>query len=125
MLLKTTTKEYKRNIEGYIFDCINSEDIELLSIQDKLSYLIKEFERVANYPHNLRKFPNKVHRMADYLQGLPFDFAFDYCDILKVASNLHNLGSIPKNKEDIIINGWFNHLSINIFKLCDKYNIQY
>lgn len=125
MLLNTNTKEYKRNIEAYIFDCINNEDKELLSIQDKLSYVISEFERVANYPANLHNIPNRIDRMADYLQGLPFDFAYDYNNILKDAAILHNLGSIPKNKEDAIINNWFIHISSNIFKLCDKYNIKY
>jgi hypothetical protein len=125
MLLRTNTNEYKRNMEAYIFDCINNEDEELLSIQSKLEYVISEFKRVANYPSNIHNIPNNINRMADYLQGLPFDFAFDYVDILKHSALLHNLGSIPKNKEDTIIKGWFNHIASNIFKLCDKYNIQY
>ena len=123
-LLKTNSNEYKRNIEGYIFDCINCEDKELDSIQLKLEYALSEFNRVANYPYNLKMFPNKIDRMADYLQGLPFDFAHDNYDILKVSANLHNLGSIPTNKEGIIINAWFKHIASNIFKLANKYNIQ-
>ena len=123
-LLKTNSKEYKRNIEAYIFDCINCEDKNLDSIQLKLEYALYEFNRVANYPYNLKMFPNKTDRMADYLQGLPFDFAYDNYDILKVSANLHNLGSIPTNKEDTIINNFFKHIASNIFKLANKYNIQ-
>ena len=67
-LLKTNSKEYKRNIEAYIFDCINCEDKDLDSIQSKLEYALSEFNRVANYPYNLKMFPNKIDRMADYLQ---------------------------------------------------------
>ena len=69
-------------------------------------------------------FPNKIDRMADYLQGLPFDFAYNNYDILEVSANLHNLGSIPTNKEDTIINNWFKHIANNIFKLANNYNIQ-
>ena len=123
-LLKTNSKEYKRNIEAYIFDCINCEDKNLDSIQLKLEYALSEFNRVANYPYNLKMFPNKIDRMADFLQWLPFDFAYDNYDILKVSANLHNLGSIPTNKEDIIINNWFKHIASNIFKLANNYNIQ-
>ena len=123
-LLKTNSKEYLRNIEAYIFDCINCEDKNLGSIQLKIEYVLNEFNRVANYPYNLKMFPNKIDRMADYLQGLPFDFAYNNYDILKISSNLHNLGSIPTNKEDIIINNWFKHIASNIFKLADKYDIK-
>lgn len=124
MLLNTATKEYKTNMEAYIFDCINNEDQELNSIQDKIAYALSEFDRVANYPANLHNIPNQTERMADYLQGLPFDFAFSYDEILKDAAKLHNLGSIPKKKEDVIINNWFNHIATHIFKLATKYDIK-
>ena len=122
-MLKTNSKEYMSNIESYIFDCIENEDQELLTIQEKLTYLFSEFKRVADYPANLHNIPNNTERLADYLQGLPFSFEFSNYNILLIAAKLHNIDVIPENKEDIIINGYWLHLATKLFQLKNKYNV--
>ena len=122
-LLRTNSKEYRKNIESYIFNCINSEDKELLTLEDKVNYAMEEFDRVSNYPYNMNKLPNNQDRLKDYLQGLPFDFAYSNYDILIDCAKLHNIDKIPTEKEDIIINNWFNQVAKELLRLSTKFKI--
>ena len=119
------TLNYKEDIFPYILDCIESEDHNLETPEQKLQYLYDEFKRVAVYPHNLQKFnSNYTAMMADYLQGLPFHFEFENYKILRLAKRW---GSIPENateaQEDKILENYWNFLANNIFKLIRKYKI--
>ena len=73
--LDTSKKEYKEKLDNYIYDCIENCDVEL-SNDEKIIYFMSEFDRVANYPNNIKHHPNIVDRIDDYLMGLPFNFDF-------------------------------------------------
>ena len=120
-MLRTNTRQYIGNINKYILDCIENPDEEITSAQGKINYLFNEFERVANYPNNIRNIPNRQDRLADYLMGLPFNFDFSNYNILQVAKKLHE-SEIPEDMEEVIICDWWKHLAYFILKLGATYD---
>ena len=81
----TNSKEYKEKFFEYILECIEIPDANRATSKDKIDFLFSEFERVANHPYNLKKFPNEQDRLSDYLMNLPFSFEFENYKILKLA----------------------------------------
>ena len=113
--------------KAYILDCLTIPDAEGdHSTREVLEWHYREFQRVANHPYNLRRFPNQVDRLADYLQGLPsgFDIAFDNCDILELA---RQWGSLPENatekQEYKILNNYWRFIANKFFQLCRKHGV--
>jgi hypothetical protein len=51
------------------------------TVRDAATWLAVEFDRVADHPHNVRRFPNHADRFHDYLMGLPFDFEYTHAGI--------------------------------------------
>ena len=130
-LLKTNSKEYIKNVEEYIFNCIDLTYFELnqevTNKKDILQLVWNEIKSHSFYEYNLRRFKNnKIDVVADYLQGLPsyINIDFENWVILKVAAKLHNIDNIPENKEDIILNNWFIHMADKLIKLCIKHDVK-
>jgi hypothetical protein len=80
-----------------VLEAINSHILEnvtdyngntFATIKEAANHLNSEFNRVANYPYNLAKFPNKQDRFSDYLFGLPFSFHFSNYDIQNYINSL-------------------------------------
>lgn len=122
-----TRKELNTVISNYLLKCIPDTatiqaeyDKEVLTDKDRVNFAMADFERVANYDHNNRKFPNIQDRLADFLQGLPGTLQIDFAnyEIVKLAKLW---GSIPENAtektEDKIINNWFNFIAFKFLQL--------
>lgn len=94
---KTNSKIVKELVRNYIQETVYNENEEIFqTFEEAAEELNSEFKRVANYPYNLKKFPNVVDRFLDYLQGLPFWFPQHNED---VNDFLNSLGINPENKE--------------------------
>jgi len=117
----TNSKEYKEKFNEYILDCIEIPNANRVTSKDKIDFLFSEFERVANYHNNLKKFPNEQDRMADYLQGLPFSFEFENYKILQLAEKLHEC-KLTDKQEDVILKNYWKHLAFKILQLKRKLN---
>ena len=119
---------YKKDVYPYIFDCIDFSDYDINPETEKeqLQEVFNEFNRVAVYPNNLKRFGNYQLMFADYLMGLPSNFNVDFENykILKIAKKW---GSIPEEatekQEDKILSNWWNFIASNTFKLFRKYKI--
>lgn len=95
--MKTNSKEVRNEIIAHILQNVRDyEDNQFTDIQEAKNHVKKEFERVANYPYNLKKFPNNQDRFSDYLCGLPFNFLFYNSDIQEY---LNSLGINEQGKE--------------------------
>jgi O6-methylguanine-DNA--protein-cysteine methyltransferase len=95
--MKTNCKEVKNAIRAHILESVTDENEESFpTVEGAIAYLKGEFERVANYPQNLRRIPNDQERFHDYLMGIPFGFEFEYNSI---ASFLNSLGINPQGKD--------------------------
>ena len=81
----------KKATEQHILDCVyNNEGEDFTNIDEAKEHIKKEFERVANYPANLVRFPNEFNRFSDYLNGAPFSFEIYYSEIAKELKVLLN-----------------------------------
>lgn len=95
--MKTNNKQVREEIKNHILDCVlNEEGNNFNNIKDACKYMYSEFDRVANYPFNLKKIPNSQDRFKDYLQGVPFGFYIYYSDMNYF---LNSLGINPDNKK--------------------------
>ena len=91
--LKTSSKEVEQQVEKHILDCVIGEDgEEFNSIVLACRYMYCEFDRVANYPSNLKRIPIEQERFSDYLNGVPFNFEMYY---FNMAEFLNSLGINP------------------------------
>ena len=94
--MKTNNKTVRNAVKKHILDSVlNYSEKQFTDFIDLQNYVKSEFGRVANYPYNLKKFPNNQDRFSDYLCGLPFDFEF-YPE--NIALFLNGLGINPDNK---------------------------
>jgi len=118
-MMNTNTKFYKANLDKYIDECIEIEDTPDATLNDKVKYFMSEFDRVANYDNNIRRIPNTIDRIDDYMQGLPFGFDYSNDDKLRVVATLHEVDEVPTNKEDVIIENFNKHIAIRIVKLSE------
>jgi len=117
-LLRTNTNQYKNNFKKHLNDALlNSSDGYCENINDLLLCFNSEY----NYQNNKKRYPNLQNRICNYLQGLPYGFGFGYkYQILEFAATLHKIEKIPENKENIIINNFYNHCAFMLMKLGSK-----
>lgn len=115
-LQRTNSKAFKAKIRQYLLDSISEEQCADPSPEAKMRWLSSEFDRVANYPHNLKKLPKEYERMADYLAGLPIGIDYENYAILRVAAGWHELqwgDTLNDRQAEKIIEGWFILLGKN------------
>lgn len=94
--MKTNNKEVKNAIRAHILESVTDDGGETFpTLEGALLRLKGEFERVANQPANLRRFPNNQERFHDYLMGLPFEFEYE---THAIVSFLDSLGINPQGK---------------------------
>ena len=118
--LRTNTKEYKQKIEEYILSCIESEEEELTTPKQKIEHFFFRFENEYGWQ---RKFASFQQTIAEYLMGLPFNFAFMNYRILELAKNLHNVSELTEKEEETILKNYWNHLALHLLRLADKYEV--
>lgn len=95
--MKSNNTQVRNAVKAHILQSVyNYEGNEFETFEEAKNHLKAEFERVANYPYNLKKFPNTQDRFADYLAGLPFNFEFE---TYKQEEFINGLGINPTNKE--------------------------
>ena len=120
--MRTNTNAYCEAFERYALCCIEDTDngADFDNIRDCLAYAIKRYNSEFNNCHyNRSKFPRNQDRLADYLQGLPFHFAFNNHDILCVYKELHS-ESCEESKKQAIIDGWWQHLAIMLERIAQR-----
>lgn len=82
----------------------------------------EEFERVANYPSNIRNIPNTVDRMADYFMGLPSPFHPDYQNY-RIEEILREWGIIkdghPPSRVNKMVEGWWSYWASWVIKIVE------
>ena len=95
--MKSNNKEVTAKISEHILECTtDNEGNAYKSLKEALRRIAMEFDRVANYPHNINRIPNDQERFMDYMYGLPFGFEFaDY----KINEFLSTLGLNAPRRE--------------------------
>lgn len=118
--LRTNNNKYRAAIEDYILSCIESEDQELKTAKEKINHFFDRFNGEFN-EWNKGNFPNEQERVAAYLQGLPFGFAFTNNDIIKLAENLHDVDELTGLEIQTVLEQYWTHLAYHILRLKEKY----
>ena len=123
-LLKTNSKEFNEMYFKYILDSINFEDFDPKNDKEKMELFWIDFDQRANYENNKKRIPNLQNRIADFLQGLPYNFKFANHEILEMAVNQK---SLPKNytekQADKILENYWNFTAFKIIQLSKKLKI--
>ena len=95
--MKTNSKAVKEAIRQHITNCVTDGNGDTFpTFKEAAARLRAEFHRVADYAHNLKRFPNNQDRFHDYLMGIPFGFEFENH---KINEFLNGLGINPTGKE--------------------------
>jgi len=94
--MKSTHTTAKNAIRAHILAAVyDYEENQFPTIHDACAHLAAEFERVANYPANVQRYPNPADRFHDYLMGLPFRFEYTHAGI---DDTLNAWGLNPEGK---------------------------
>ena len=134
-------KEQNTLITKYLLDAINYSEYTVSGIdasgnivelpivcnsdKDKVNFVMADFDRVANYPNNIRNIPNRQHRFADWLMGLPSTFSVDYENyrIIEIAKVWGSIADTATDREcDKITANWFNFIAFKFLSLYTKLN---
>lgn len=95
--LRTNSKQVREAVRMHILESVTDGNGDPFpTFEEAREHLKAEFARVADYPCNLRRFPNHQDRFRDYLMGIPFGFEFTNQGI---ADFLNGLGINPDGKE--------------------------
>lgn len=85
--MRSTKKEVIQQIRNHILECVKDDnENEYKTFEEAAKRLYDEFQRVANYEYNIRRYPNEQQRFIDYLQGIPFNFEYAYWEQKKKVS---------------------------------------
>ena len=119
--MKTNSNAYCEAFERYALCCIEDADngADFDDITDCLTYAIERYRSEYDLPSNRERKPNNQDRLADYLQGLPFHFAFANNDILAVYKALHGEECQASKRETIIL-GWWQHLALMLERIAKR-----
>jgi len=96
--MKTNSKAVRLAMQAHILASVTDGNGDPFPTFDAAkAHLKAEFARVADYPNNLRRFPNHQDRFHDYLMGIPFGFEFENWKITEFLDAL--LGPHPTGRE--------------------------
>ena len=94
--MKTNSKTVREMIRAHILENVTDGNGDPFpAFEQARARLREEFARVADYPANVRRFPNNQDRFHDYLMGIPFGFEFTHVGI---SDFLTSLDINPKGK---------------------------
>lgn len=95
--MKTNSTPVRAAIRQHILENVTDNNGDTYAtFPDAAARLASEFDRVANYPANLKRFPNGHGRFHDYLMGLPFGFEYTHQGI---EDFLNSLGINPTGRK--------------------------
>lgn len=123
-LLKTNSAAYVAAWERYTSDCIDIDGDESPDLYAKLCHASRRFHSEFCYPANMCRYPNVQTRLTEYLQGLPFHFAFTYSDIVATACKLHGVQSLNDRQESMVQLEWFRHCALMLLRVAKRNGVE-
>lgn len=100
---------------AYVLDCIKSDERELAN-SERIAYFFERFNDEFNCRGAEIEYPNEQDRIAQYLRGLPFDFAYMNADILKIGESW-GFDLSTERAADNFCGTWFDRLAALILQL--------
>ena len=126
--LRTNKKEYKTRLKKYILEILKEDYKEYnnksrATEKQALQHFINRFDKEFNYYNNIKRYPNVINRVENYLQGLPFSFPYMYHNIIKDVAKLHkvDINTITESQRDTIGQKYFYQIGKEIIIMCKKF----
>lgn len=116
---------YQSRIKDYIIQCLTTDETEGKSVVEIMQHASDRFHSEYCYEYNLRRYPIRQERLSEYLQGLPFDFAFTNDDILQTYPRLIGMEPVPEWLEESVLVRWFSFLALHIIRYADELGIDF
>lgn len=129
------TNSFSHPVFAYILNCIDSQYAEELGMkipqteQEKLQYVIDVFK--SEYSFSIKR-EGLYKSFENWLRGLPavINIDFENYKILELGYLWESIdkdlkGSKKEKREDLIINNWFNYITVKFFRLCNHYKVTY
>ena len=130
--LNTTKKEYKNRLNKYILNTIKSNYIEHLEYENKptnyikkvdiLKYFINRFDAEFNHEYNQKRYPNFQEAIKEFLNWGSFSFPLYKYEIIKDVAKLHKVKELTDKEEDVVIEGYYNHIAKGIINLIREFD---
>ena len=129
----TNSKEFKAQVRAYLMaripdvQTIAAEYDQIIEDTDKarVNWVVDTFNSEYGNAYDLRRWPNRQERFAEWLMGLPSAIHIDYMNyrIIEIAKQW---GSLPadatEKQEDKIVANWFNFISFKFWQLHETLN---
>lgn len=117
----TNTKAFRATVHAYLAQSIldyTGEDTE----SARAAYIWQRFDSEYNYSDNVRRYPSLQERVAQWLQGLPLNIAYTYCDIIALAEQWHEC-KLTEKQADAVIERYFSFMAFRLIQLWEKHGI--
>lgn len=127
----TTRKQLDQTVKQYILEAISNQGydnaIPLTDEVVKLTFLKGTFK--SEYGWSIARY-GEQKAFREYIMGLPSSFNVDF-ENYKILQLAHKWGSIKEGlseralakREDLILENWFNFITVKTFQLFRKYGI--
>ena len=110
------TKEYEVVLEEYVRDGISEEfedDVKDLTINELCRFILDVYDKEGmNHTYNVKRHPNRVNRIADWMMGLPNPWHPDF-ENWEIEQLLRKWNVIKDDdKEKAVtkkVQNWFNY----------------
>lgn len=130
-----TTNSFNHPVFAYILNCIDSQYAEELGMkipeteQEQLQYVVDVFKAEQSYSI---KREGIYKSFENWLMGLPavINIDFENYKILEFGYIWEGIdkdlkGAKKEKREELIINNWFNWITVKFFRLCNHYKVTY
>jgi hypothetical protein len=110
-------------VKTYLLDCINSDDMDLATVADKINYSRIDF--YSSQAWNVERI-GEQSAVKEWLQGLPssINIAFANYEILQIAVKWQSLpADYSERQADKILENWFNLLAAKLCQLWRGYRV--
>lgn len=108
----------------YILGCMNNEDINLATPQEKLQNFVDKYHREFCSKWNVSQWPSHSQRIEQYLRGLPSScsVAFATYDIVEIGKEWGECET--PERENVFDKYWWWTCASLIIDLLDYYDIE-
>lgn len=113
-LKKTNTNEFKTVFFNHLLECIDVDENETASAEEKIQYVFDRFNSEFSHPYEIKRNPSDQNRLAEWLSGLAINIPYMNYDILETAKRMHEVSELTEKQEDAIL---ANHWNFYAFKL--------
>ena len=123
MAISINSTKFKNIVFEYLLG--STYDCEYTEPKAIAQYIYNRFNSEYCYPSNLRRYPNKVIRLREWLRGLPLNVEFMNGSIVELYCKWREIDieTLTDRQREYIVDKWFGLLANMLVKLWDAFKI--